>query len=140
MTEISDVNVYFERLYSESINPPPITVDEFLDIMAKCKDSVIPKEKVKKRIRKSRIHFFFFKEVFQNGIEKLFKQYKYYSKYPKRELILTAQLFGGLIERSLFPNEVLTTAFQIILEGLKKPMGNYLWNFAIAALDRCKAR
>jgi hypothetical protein len=50
MTEISDVNVYFERLYSESINPPPITVDEFLDIMAKCKDSVIPKEKVKKRI------------------------------------------------------------------------------------------
>jgi hypothetical protein len=65
MTEISDVNVYFERLYSESINPPPITVDEFLDIMAKCKDSVIPKEKVKKkRIRKSRIHFFFFQGSF----------------------------------------------------------------------------
>jgi len=67
MTEISDVNVYFERLYSESINPPPITVDEFLDIMAKCKDSVIPKEKVKqkKRIRKSRIHFFFSRKFFK---------------------------------------------------------------------------
>jgi hypothetical protein len=46
MTEISDVDVYFKRLYSKSLNPPPITVDEFLDIMTKCKDSIIPKERV----------------------------------------------------------------------------------------------
>jgi CCR4-NOT transcription complex subunit 1 len=78
--------------------------------------------------------------MYQNGIEKFFKQYKYYNKYPKRELLLTAQLFGGLIERGLFPTEFLAMAIQILLEGLKKPMGHYLWNFAIAALDRCKSK
>ncbi len=48
MTEITDINIYFERLYSEGISPSPITVDEFLDIMAKCKDSILPKEKVRR--------------------------------------------------------------------------------------------
>lgn len=46
MTEISDVDVYFKRLYSKTLNPPPISVDEFLDIMTKCKDSTITKERV----------------------------------------------------------------------------------------------
>jgi len=49
MTEISDVDVYFKRLYSKSLNPPPISVDEFLDIMTKCKDSIIPKERVRRK-------------------------------------------------------------------------------------------
>jgi hypothetical protein len=48
MNEISDVDVYFKRLYSKTANPPPISVDEFLDIMTKCKDSVIPRERVRK--------------------------------------------------------------------------------------------
>ena len=46
MNEISDVDVYFKRLYSKAPHPPPISVDEFLDIMAKCKDSIIPRERV----------------------------------------------------------------------------------------------
>ena len=53
MTEISDVDVYFKRLYSKTTNPPPISVDEFLDIMTKCKDSTIPKERVSDRLSKS---------------------------------------------------------------------------------------
>ncbi len=52
MTEISDVDVYFKRLYSKSLNPPPISVDEFLDIMTKCKDSIIPKERVRRKKKK----------------------------------------------------------------------------------------
>jgi hypothetical protein len=49
ITEISDVDVYFKRLYSKTMNPPPISVDEFLDIMTKCKDSIIPKERVRNK-------------------------------------------------------------------------------------------
>jgi hypothetical protein len=48
MGEIADVDVYFKRLYSKTNNPPPISVDEFLDIMTRCKDSQIQREKVKK--------------------------------------------------------------------------------------------
>jgi hypothetical protein len=47
MSEIADVDVYFKRLYSKTTNPPPISVDEFLDIMTRCKDSQIQREKVK---------------------------------------------------------------------------------------------
>ena len=47
MNDISDVDVYFKRLYAKTTNPPPITVDEFLDIMTRCKDSSIPREKVR---------------------------------------------------------------------------------------------
>lgn len=79
-------------------------------------------------------------EVFQNGIKNLFEEYKFYEQYPERELLLTAQLFGGLFERGLFPSRILIDAFRLIFEGLKKPVGTNLWNFAVAALDRCKSR
>jgi len=49
MNEIADVDVYFKRLYSKTNNPPQISVDEFLDIMARCKDSPNQREKVRKR-------------------------------------------------------------------------------------------
>jgi hypothetical protein len=49
MNEIADVDVYFKRLYSKTNHPPPISVDEFLDIMTRCKDSQIQREKVKKK-------------------------------------------------------------------------------------------
>ncbi|CAF1270900.1 unnamed protein product [Adineta steineri] len=124
MNEISDVDVYFKRLYSKTTNPPPISVDDFLDILTKCKDSLITRER----------------DVFQNGIKNLFEEYKFYSQYPERELLLTAQLFGGLFERGLFQNQVLFAAFRVICESLKKPNGSNLWNFAVAALDRCKTR
>ena len=50
MNEIADVDVYFKRLYSKTNNPPPISVDEFLDIMTRCKDSQIQREKVRQTI------------------------------------------------------------------------------------------
>ena len=46
MSEIADVDVYFKRLYSKTNIPPPISVEEFLDIMTRCKDSQIQREKV----------------------------------------------------------------------------------------------
>ncbi|CAF0830698.1 unnamed protein product [Rotaria sordida] len=124
INEISDVDVYFKRLYCKTTNLPPITVDEFLDVMTKCKDSTIQRER----------------EVFQNGIRNLFEEYKFYPQYPERELLLTAQLFGGFFERGLFQNQVLIAAFRVILEGLKKPVGSNLWTFSVTALNRCKTR
>lgn len=60
MGEIADVDVYFKRLYSKTNNPPPISVDEFLDIMARCKDSQIQREKVTKIFRDLRRKILFF--------------------------------------------------------------------------------
>jgi len=82
----------------------------------------------------------FAQDVFHNGIRNLFEEYKFYAQYPERELHLTAQLFGGLFERGLFQQQALVAAFRAIAEGLKKPSGTNLWNFAVTALDRCKTR
>ncbi|CAF1576548.1 unnamed protein product, partial [Adineta ricciae] len=123
MGEIADVDVYFKRLYSTGGNSPSISVDEFLDIMARCKESQIPREK----------------EIFVNGIKNLLEEYKFFAQYPTRELILTAQLFGGLLERNLFQQRT-PDASQDILDGLKEPITSNLWKFAVVALDRCKTR
>ena len=65
MNEIADVDVYFKRLYSKTNTLPPISVDEFLDIMTRCKDSQIQREK----------------EVFHHGIKNLFEEKKNYCYY-----------------------------------------------------------
>lgn len=140
MNEIADVDVYFKRLYSKTNNPPPISVDEFLDIMTRCKDSQNQREKVTRNEFRRFQLIVFFKDVFHNGIRNLFEEYKFYAQYPERELHLTAQLFGGLFERGLFQQQALPAAFRAITEGLRKPTGSNLWNFAVTALDRCKAR
>ncbi|CAF0747026.1 unnamed protein product, partial [Didymodactylos carnosus] len=123
-SDIADVDVYFKRLYSKTNNPPPITVDDFLDIFTRCRESTIPREK----------------DVFHNGVKNLFDEYKFYPQYPERELHLTAQLFGGLVERNLLPPQIITAAFRAINEGLKKPPSHNLFVFAVTALERCKLR
>lgn len=57
--DIADVDVYFKRLYSKGNNPPPISVDEFLDIMTRCKDSPIQRERVKKNEKEEKSSVFF---------------------------------------------------------------------------------
>ena len=54
--------------------------------------------------------------------------------------MLTAQLFGGLLERNLLQSQMLLLAIRMLFEGLKKPVGSNLWNFGITALHRCKSR
>lgn len=124
MTEILEVDVYFRRLYLTDPNLPPISVDEFLDILAKCKDSLNPKER----------------KLYRDGIKNLLDEWQFYHQYPQRILLLTAQLFGGLIERNLFETDVLHNAFHVLTEGLRKPTSNNLWTFTMTALERCKAR
>lgn len=34
-------------------------------------------------------------------IKNLFEEYKYFPQYPEKELHITAQLFGGIIENAL---------------------------------------
>ena len=141
--DIADVDVYFKRLYSKDNNPPPISVDEFLDIMTRCKDSPIQRERVRYSHsidRSLACLIILFEDVFVNGIKNLFEEYKFYTNYPERELNLTAQLFGGLFERGLFQGQALVAAFRAIHEALKKPTVINLWTFAVTALDRCKAR
>lgn len=74
-------------------------------------------------------------------LRNLFEEYRFFPQYPDKELHITAQLFGGIIERGLVTTYVaLGLALRFVLEALRKPEGSKMYYFGIAALDRFKSR
>ncbi|CAH1997116.1 unnamed protein product [Acanthoscelides obtectus] len=123
--EIEDeANNYFQRIYNHPPNPT-LTIDEVLNMLKRFKDSHVKKEK----------------EVFNCMLRSLFEEYKFFPQYPDKELHITAQLFGGIIDRGIVPSYlVLGLALRFVLEALKKAEGSKMYYFGIAALDRFKSR
>lgn len=74
-------------------------------------------------------------------LRSLFEEYKFFPQYPDKELHITAQLFGGIIERGIINSYLaLGLALRFVLEALKKPEGSKMYYFGIAALDKFKSR
>lgn len=74
-------------------------------------------------------------------LRNLFEEYRFFPQYPDKELHITAQLFGGIIERGLVTTYMtLGLALRFVLEALRKPEGSKMYYFGIAALDRFKTR
>lgn len=88
---------------------------------------------------KNIIEFFF--QVFHCMLRNLFEEYRFFPQYPDKELHITAQLFGGIIERGLVSSYMaLGLALRFVLDALRKPDGSKMYYFGIAALDRFKSR
>ncbi|KAG5879168.1 hypothetical protein JTB14_029970 [Gonioctena quinquepunctata] len=123
--EIEDeANNYFQRIYNHPPNPT-LSIDEVLAMLKRFQDSHNKREK----------------EVFNCMLRSLFEEYKFFPQYPDKELHVTAQLFGGIIERGIVASYVaLGLALRFVLEALKKPEGSKMYYFGIAALDRFKSR
>lgn len=123
--EIEDeANGYFQRIYNHPPHPT-LSIDEVLDMLKKFQDSPNKRER----------------EVFSCMLRNLFEEYKFFPQYPDKELHITAQLFGGIIEKGLVPSYVsLGLALRFVLDALRKAEGSKMYYFGIAALDRFKSR
>ncbi|XP_024942334.1 CCR4-NOT transcription complex subunit 1 isoform X8 [Cephus cinctus] len=123
--EIEDeANSYFQRIYNHPPHPT-LSIDEVLDMLKKFQDSGNKRER----------------EVFNCMLRNLFEEYRFFPQYPDKELHITAQLFGGIIERGLVNSYVtLGLALRFVLDALRKPEGSKMYYFGIAALDRFKSR
>lgn len=123
--EIEDeASGYFQRIYNHPPHPT-LSIDEVLDMLKKFQDSKIKRER----------------DVYSCMLRNLFEEYKFFPQYPDKELHITAQLFGGIIERGLMNSYVsLGLALRFVLDALRKPEGNKMYFFGIAALDRFKTR
>ncbi|XP_039763279.1 CCR4-NOT transcription complex subunit 1 isoform X3 [Pararge aegeria] len=123
--EIEDeANGYFQRIYNHPPHPT-LSIDEVLDMLKKFQDSPKSRER----------------EVFSCMLRNLFEEYRFFPQYPDKELHITAQLFGGIIEKGLVPSYVsLGLALRFVLDALRKPEGSKMYYFGIAALDRFKSR
>ena len=80
------------------------------------------------------------REVFSCMIKNLFEEYKYFPQYPEKELHVTAQLFGGIIEHGLVTMVPLGLALRFVLDAVKRPTDSNMYFFGVAALDRFRTR
>ncbi|KAL1130932.1 hypothetical protein AAG570_012173 [Ranatra chinensis] len=119
-----EANSYFQRIYNHPPHPT-ISIDEVLDMLKKFMES--PKQRER--------------DVFYCMLRNLFEEYKFFPQYPEKELLITAQLFGGIIERGLVLDyRELGMALRYVLDALRKPKDSKMFFFGIAALDRFKSR
>lgn len=119
-----EANGYFQRIYNHPPHPT-LSIDEVLDMLKKFQDSPNKRER----------------EVYSCMLRNLFEEYRFFPQYPDKELHITAQLFGGIIERGLVTSYMaLGLALKFVLEALRKQAGSKMYYFGIAALDRFKSR
>ncbi|XP_054165262.1 CCR4-NOT transcription complex subunit 1-like [Oppia nitens] len=118
-----EADSYFQRIYNQQ-QSGSLSIDDVLDMLRRFQDSPAKRER----------------EVFICMIRNLFKEYGFFPQYPDRELLITAQLFGGIIQMGLVKYMALVVALRYVLEALRKPHGSKMYYFGIAALDRFKSK
>lgn len=75
----------------------------------------------------------------------LFDEYRFFKKYPERELEMTGRLFGSIVQEGLLPSELQGLALKVVLDSLKaiephpSPPGRLAF-FGLFALERFVAR
>jgi CCR4-NOT transcription complex subunit 1 len=74
-------------------------------------------------------------------LRNLLEEYKFFPQYPDKELQITAQLFGGMIEKNLVDTYVtLGLALKCVLDALRKNEGSKMYYFGVTALDRFRTK
>lgn len=123
--EVEDeANGYFQRIYNHSPHPT-LSIDEVLDMLQRFKESSSERER----------------EVQQCMVRNLFEEYRFFPQYPEKELQITAQLFGGIVDRNLVQSPPqLGMALRYVMDALRKPEGSKMYYFGITSLDRFKTR
>lgn len=77
------------------------------------------------------------REIYACMVQNLFDEWKFFPKYPKKELSMTARLFGKIIsEKKIIDGVVTDIGLKCIVEGLKRE--GKMFDFAITALEECK--
>ena len=120
-----EANAYFQRVYSGEIS-----LSDFITMLKKFKSSSDQREQ----------------DVFRSMIHNLFDEYRFFHKYPERELVVSGKLFGSLIQHQLVSSITLGIALRYVLEGLRKDpeTGNQsnqnMFRFGKLALEQFRSR
>lgn len=112
-------NAYFQAIYNKSMS-----VDKLLELLKQFKDSSVKKDR----------------DLFVCMLRNMFEEYKFFPQFPEKELQITGQLFGGIIEHGLVTFMSLSLALRYVLDATKKPPGSKMYLFGIAALEKFKGR
>ncbi len=64
-------------------------------------------------------------------IHNLFDEYRFFARYPDRELHITAALFGSLVKHGLVSSITLGMALRYVLDALRKPAPSKMFTFGL---------
>lgn len=119
-----EADVFFQRLYRGDI-----ATDQAVEILRTLKNSQSVRER----------------QVFDCAMHTLFDEYRFFMKYPDRELRITGMLFGSVIFHGLISGTILGLAIRCVLDALRtvepapQPIGRYA-KFGLCALERFRGR
>ncbi|KAI1315509.1 hypothetical protein EDD11_000690 [Mortierella claussenii] len=112
-------NDYYKRIYRGDISIP-----EIVDLLQQFKNSSDPREQ----------------DIYACMIHNLFDEYRFFSTYREKELSITSDLFGALIQHQLVSYIPLGIALRYVLDALRSPPGSKMFNFGAQALSRFQSR
>ena len=120
----SIANTYFQRIYTADLS-----IIDVITILRQFKASTEKKEQ----------------EIFRCMIYNLFDEYRFFHKYPEKELQVTGRLFGVLIQHQLVSSITLGIALRYILEALRKDpdqgeSNDKMYRFGRLALEQFRSR
>jgi CCR4-NOT transcription complex subunit 1 len=118
---------YFQKIYTSEQS-----IGEVVEMLKRFKSSGNAKEN----------------EIFACMVHNLFDEYRFFSKYPEKELRITGILFGTLIQEQLVSSITLGIALRYVLEALRKPpsppgqtsSSGKMFKFGMFALEQFKGR
>ena len=114
-----EVNSFFEKIFSKEF-----PVNDVIELLKRLRASNNSRDQ----------------QLFSCMTQNFFDEYRFFSKYPENELILTATIFGAIIKHQLISHVPLGIGLRYVLEALKKPLNHKLFKFGIHALIQFQRR
>ncbi|XP_043718242.1 CCR4-NOT transcription complex subunit 1-like isoform X2 [Telopea speciosissima] len=111
----AEANSYFHQMFSGQL-----TIDAMVQMLARFKDCPDKREQ----------------SIFECMIANLFEEYKFFPKYPERQLKIAAVLFGSLIKHQLVTHLTLGIALRGVLDALRKSADSKMFVFGAKALEQ----
>ncbi|MED6130919.1 hypothetical protein PIB30_005208 [Stylosanthes scabra] len=110
-----EANSYFHQMFSDQL-----TINAMVQMLARFKESSVKREK----------------SIFDCMIGNLFEEYRFFPKYPERQLKIAAVLFGSVIKHQLVTHLSLGIALRYVLDALRKPADSKMFLFGSLALEQ----
>ncbi|XP_050387579.1 uncharacterized protein LOC126803899 isoform X2 [Argentina anserina] len=111
----TEANSYFHQMFSGQL-----TIESMVQMLAGFKESSVKREQ----------------SIFECMIANLFEEYRFFPKYPERQLKIAAILFGSVIKQQLVTHLTLGIALRGVLDALRKPADSKMFVFGTKALEQ----
>ncbi|CAA0820384.1 transcription regulators [Striga hermonthica] len=111
----TESNQIFHQMFSGQRS-----IDDMIQMLARFKESSDKREQ----------------SIYECMIANLFEEFKFFTKYPEKQLRIAAILFGSLIKHQLVTHLTLGIALRAVLDSLRKPSDSKMFSFGAKALEQ----